>query len=215
MGSTTPIYKLYKPDSDEIVNVETHLNDNWEILDLNVKQLMEYRYTNVQSLNDSLLDTQKPMHKWYKTWSNAILYEGFDNLLKQDSVATVDPWLSAKAILRSDWKEAADNNLFYRVSSAGDVEWMGSIQLKTEGTIIPFSTYGGVINLPSAITPNRSYYFTQPAGDCATNGYSIARMIFSRFGSVDMQRYGTTPLNNNQNRIDLSGITYNINMVNS
>lgn len=215
MGSTTPVYKLYKPDSDEIVSVDTHLNGNWEILDLNVRQLMEYRYTNVTSLNDSLLNTQKPMHKWYKTWSNAILYEGFDGLLRQDAIATVDDWISAKSLLRADWKEAEDNNLFYRVSSAGDVEWMGSAQLKTGGLITPFSTYGGVLTLPVAIQPTRSYYFTQPAGNCTEPGYSIARMIFSRLGVVDIQRYGTAPINSTQNRIDLSGISYNKNMVNS
>lgn len=215
MGSYTPTFKMYQPDQSEIVDVDGHLNDNWKILDINVNRLMEYRYTNVTSVGDSFSTTMRPMHRWYKTWSNSLIFESFSGGLDQDPYAKIEGWTSAKPLLKTGWKIKQGNGLYYRENiKSGNVEWTGAIQLSTEAVIPAYTMIADVIALPDNITPKMSRYFVQNAGNTDT-GYSEARLIFNRLGRVDIIRYGDAPSSTAQNKIDFGGIRYDKRLVGS
>lgn len=210
MGTYTTTFKMYKPWSSEIVDVDQHLNYNWNILDKELKRLMEYRYTNVTSVGSGFTD-RGPMQRWYKTWSNSIVFQDFDNNLTQDPAANVGSWVSASSLLKNGWGIKSANGLYYRLTSYGgidhEVEWTGAID--KDGAVIPTGSLTEVLDLPLEITPKRSRYYLRSAGNTAT-GFSIARITVNRFGTIDVVRWGQPGETSGQNKIDFGGIRYQV-----
>lgn len=215
MGDYTAKFRLYKTDPSELVDVEGQLNYNWKVLDEHVKRLMEYRYTNVTSVNNDFTD-KIPMHRFYKTWSNSLLFEGNDGTLDQDSLARVRGWTSAKSLMGAGWGNKHDNGLYYRLSArpgsgTARVEWTGSIEYNNGALIPAYTSLTNVLTLPEGVRPKMSRYFQRSAGNTDTD-YSVARIIFNRNGNVDLIRYGSNPSSSGHNKIDFGSIVYDVNL---
>lgn len=216
MGLYTPNLNFYKPDSTEFVDVETHLNRNWDIADAAVKRLLEWEYSIAQTPDIS--DSVDRAH-FYKAYSNStFMYFASSQLWYQDPTATVYPWVSAKNILQAGWIEHPDFPFGYRIvkKSGGtttQIEWTGAIVTAYPAITIDVNTNMAVIDIggvPTSARPTVSKYFNHNAGNTGTN-YSFARVFFSSNGSVEIKRYGTDPGNpGDENRIEFGGIKYNL-----
>lgn len=215
MGDYTENFGMYKPAPSELVDVEDHLNFNWNILDLEIKRLMEYRYTNVTSINTTFASSKRPMHRFYKTWSNSLVFENFNSDLDQDPKAQVYNWVSASSLMAADWSNKSENGVYYRRVYRPDigvnrVEWTGSMEYKDGALITPYVEFSEVLTLPSSITPKMSRYFHRTAGNCAA-GSSTVRMIFNRLGHMSFIRYGDNP-SSGHDKIDFGSISYDVNL---
>lgn len=217
MGDYTTKLGLYKPDATEFVDVETHLNRNWDIADSAVKRLLEWEYSIAQTPDIS--DSVDRAH-FYKTYSNStFMYFASSQLWYQDPTATVYPWVSAKSLLQPGWVEHPDFPLAYRIvkKSGGtttQIEWTGAIvTVYPDPITIDVNTNMAVIDIdgvPTSARPVVSKYFNQNAGNTAAN-YSFARLFFSSNGSVEIKRYGANPTNpGDENRIEFTGVKYNL-----
>jgi hypothetical protein len=217
MGEYTTNLKLYKPDANEFVDEDVQLNRNWDILDVNLRRLLEYEYTTdaVPNVTNSV---SRP--KFYKAYSNSIqTYFKIGNFFWQGPSNPVNSWATAKSWLASGWTENPDLPLYVRsirrtsgvVNS--EVEWAGAIWMG--GSSIPIGTTEIVIpdgGIPSAYRPARTQYFTMWGGNTSTV-YSVARILISSAGRMEIRRYGISPsAGSNENRIELTGIKYDDNV---
>jgi hypothetical protein len=217
MGTLTTNLKFYKPASTEFVDVETQINRNWDITDSAVRRLLEYEFSSA-SVPDVVDSVDRA--RFYKSYSNSLVtWFKTGNFFSQDLTANVNNWVSAKSLLQSGWFEHPDMPIYYRIvkKSGGtttEIEWAGAIvnQLPDPVTIDPniTMTLMDVGAMPTTIRPVVGKYFTIWGGNTTTN-YSIARVLFGTDGSLSMRRYGSNPANpGTENRIELTGIKYNV-----
>ncbi|GHF92025.1 hypothetical protein [Streptomyces griseosporeus] len=210
MGSYTNVFKLYKPAPTEFVDVETQLNRNWEIIDKNLKRLLEYEYVPPDQKIPDLIDV--PYGRYYKPYSNSVpSYYRSGTSFVQDPWAFVSTW--TPVAVNSPYSQHPDHPVMWRIirrassPTTAKIEWTGAFWLG--GSNLPLNTnVTNIITLPSLTIPTTGKYFTMHAGNAAP--YSIARVGFF---SVDVQykRYGGNPTaGSDENRIDLYGIEYNV-----
>lgn len=213
MGTYTAELKLYKPDPNEFVDVETQLNRNWDIADKSVRRLMEYEYSNL-SVPDA--GSTPDNSRFYKSYSNSFMaLDRTNNVYFQDTTAFVSEWKKA-LVNNTDQFEASGFPLYYRVikkngGTTTEIEWTGAFD--ELGTPMQLNTnVVQVMILPAETIPQVTKYFTVNAGN-ATNSYSIARLAFASgaAGTADMgyKRYGAAAgTSSSENRIELTGIKY-------
>ena len=214
MGTYTNTLKLYKPADVEVVDVEQHLNYNWDICDKQFKRLLEYEYVNApnpdvtEALNAS---------RYYKPYSNSLIAwlpsaGGF----WQDPMTFVSDWINARPLLTADFFSHPDFPLVYRVitkvgGTTSTVEWMGAFQTVT-GEAMDLNASVNAISpdqIPVGVRPNAAHYFLVNAGNTAAN-YSHARLQFNTNGELLFYRYGNTPSAgaSPENRIELTDVSY-------
>lgn len=214
MGSFTSSLKLYKPDPTEFVDVNSQLNDNWAICDKQVRRLLEYEL--VTDNNPDVFQAI-PRSRYYKLYSNSPMAY-FPYYYYMDPGAFVSTWIKASSALSGSYIEHPDYPIGYRLIKKSisptitEVEWTGSAWLN--GSNLPLNTNTVFGILPSAAIPASTKYFTVNCGNASTS-YSIARVIFSAgaVGTADMEfkRYGDTAgTDSGENRIDLTGIKYSL-----
>lgn len=211
MGSYTSTFKFYKPDPEEIVDVELNLNYNWRIADSICRGLLEYKNspTQIPDVSDAFLG-----FRWYKSYSNAIWYwrdVGGVSQYFQDTYSRVGPWVSAAGIMASGWESHPDNPAQYRIVDTGsgttEVEWSGAIWLAGAAPTLNLN-YNPVMNLPGLIIPVVTKYFQQNAGN-STTGYNVARVGFFSAGQCELKIWGSGNWQNTAERkVDLAGIRY-------
>jgi len=214
MGTYTNTLKLYKPVDVEVVDVEQHLNYNWDICDKQFKRLLEYEYVNApnpdvtEALNAS---------RYYKPYSNSLIAwlpsaGGF----WQDPMTFVSDWVDARFLLTEDWNSFPDFRICYRVitkvgGTTSTVEWAGAFQSVTQGPM-GFGASQTVIppdQIPVGVRPNAAHYFTANAGNTAAN-YAFARLQFNTNGELLFYGYGNTPSAGAsiENRVELTDVSY-------
>lgn len=214
MGAYTSKFQFYKPDPSEFVDVEVQLNKNLDIADSAVRRCFEYEYTNlavpvvVGAFNRS---------KFYKPYSNSFMAWSSTTGFFQDAAAYVSPWFNAtEYMVLENFSPHADFPPAYRVikkagGTTAEVEWSGAI---TGVSLDPMDLNANIQWMtagPAEIRPVISKYFQVWAGNTATN-YSIARLFISNGGGGEFKRYGVDPsaTPSTENRVELTGITYNI-----
>lgn len=213
MGTYTTNLRFYKPDPTEFVDVETQLNNNWDIADDAVRKLFEYQYSNL-----STPDTANSIlrQRFYKTYSNSLVaYFRASGVWLQDATACVYPWVNASSLFTNGTEESnPDDPVFYRIvkktgGTTTEIEWTGSFWAGG-GNMDLDTNIANVMALPVSLRPTVSKYFDCYAGNCSAD-YSFARVVFLSSGTVEYKRYGSnTQTSDGEKRIDLTGIKYNL-----
>ena len=213
---------LYKPDSSEFVDAETQLNRNWDIVDSAVKRLLEYEYNplSVPDVTEALSRS-----RFYKPYSNSIstfFRATPSNFFWQDPVAFVAKWNLIPGFLIEGMFEHQDIPIFYRIikktgGTTAEVEWGGAfwelggpMELNTTTQVMA----GGAI--PTEARPTTSKYFTMSAGN-TSGDFSISRILVGADGHMEFKRYGVNPSGSSsvENRVELTGIRYNVEVTGS
>ena len=214
MGTYTTRLKLYKPASTEFVDVETQLNNNWDMCDAAVRRLLEYQYSSLQfPVTD---DFDLLQQRFYKNYSNSLVnYSKATNTWIQDTKAFVGPWVNASSLFQNGTETSNPSDVVhYRIiknpgGTTTEVEWTGSFWAGG-GDMDLNSNILSVMTLPGSVIPTVSKYFDCHAGSCSVD-YSFARVVFLSTGTVEYKRYGSnTQVNSGEKRIDLTGIKYNL-----
>lgn len=212
MGSNTTNFGLYKPSSPELVDVETHLNNQLRILDAECKSLLEYLVTDVASIEADPSIVKKVGYKWFKRATNAQFYWNSSGGVSQDLYGRVHSWIPADPYLDSGWKSYAPDPLFLCLvtgsASTSEVHWDGCLMKSDESTITANSNFNVMTGFPSGYRPTVNKYFMQDAGNTASQ-YSMARVLIQSIGEVEVYRYGASP-SGTENKIDFGGIKYTL-----
>lgn len=214
MGTFTSNVKFYKPDPSEFVDVDAHLNVNWQIADKQVRRLLEYEFSTA-STPDVFNAIERS--RYFKHYSNSVMaYFPSQGFFYQDPYSYVSTWNKAGSLLASGYTEHPDYPVGWRIirnvnsPTTAEIEWTGAFWIG--GGVITNNTNVTVIaNLPSLTVPVVSKYFTMNAGNTTAN-YSIARVGFfsGSPGTLQYKRYGDAGNSTDENRIDLNGIKYNV-----
>lgn len=217
MGSYTNTFRLYKPAANEVVDVEQHLNYNWNICDKQMKRLLEYEYVTAQ--NPDVVGAFS-RSKFYKEYSGSIqaYFVSNPSFWWQDPVAPVNAFTPMLQYFQEGWNfSPTDFQVSARVvkksgSSTSEVEWSGAfyelgghMELNTNVLVISPGT------IPAQMTPAVSKYFDVYAGNTATD-FSMARILIGSDGRMEFKRYGVDPSagTSDENRVELTGICYNV-----
>lgn len=189
MGTLTSPYKFYKPDGGDVVDAETQLNRNLDIVDQKFKIVYDYAGTDVSSVNTSDLD-KSIFAKYYKTHSNTVGYIDTSGQIRLDSRAVV-PQFEDFAFLNG-WNAipGVDSPVGFVVETdeAGAIKYIrltGSIRLNSFDNIVPGTSYT-VGNIPTGRRPATSKVFR---ANCDTN-LSIADFVVNTAGNVIVTRFG-------------------------
>lgn len=213
MGTYTTNLRLYKPDADEFVDPDIHLNNNLNTIDTALKRLMEYEYTNldVPDITDSV-----DRARFYKSYSNSVTaYFRSGNFFYQDPTAFVSTWTRITSFAPGFF-EHPDYPVAWRIvrkasaPTTAEIEWTGAMW--AEGNPMDLNNnVSGAFALPGLATPTVSKYFTMWSGNTSSN-YSIVRMGFFSGSPGDFQykRYGQDPAFGDEARIEFTGIKYNV-----
>lgn len=212
MGEYTENLKLYKPDPTEFIDVDVQLNRNWDIVDKDIKQLLEWEYSTETSPN---ITDSKSRSKFFKSYSNSLqMYFKSGNFFWQGPSNPVMPWVSGSSWLNTGWSEHSDSKLFVRrnerksPATKVEIEWVGAIW--TGGTLIPANTNFTLMtagSIPETYRPGKSCYFTMWAGNTSSN-YSFYRLFIGSNGSMLARRIGSDPSSSEENRLELVGVKY-------
>jgi hypothetical protein len=210
MPTYTPNFNLLKPVATELVDVNSQLNRNLDIIDKPLRGLFDYINTDVTSITAYELD-RKPGYKYFKTYSNTLWFTGADNLVHQDNTVFVLAWGDLESYLINGWKSLPGETLRYRARGntatntvAYDIS--GSIILNNYDQIAANTTLT-VMNLPSFMIPTRSCYYMQYGGD--PGSLSCARVFIGSAGTMQVVKYGANAAaGNTQNKISLAGIRF-------
>jgi hypothetical protein len=211
VGSLTSTLKFYKPAATEFIDPDVQLNRNWNLADPATRRLLEYEYTNLQTPpTDGIL----PGSKFYKPYSNSIVYWDGAVFPQGDNNAFVSSWVRAGSFLQPGMEEHPDYPIAYRIiknpsTAITEVEWSGA--LWNDGNTMTLNgNVTNVLALPLNTVPAVSKYFTIWGGNTTAN-YCIGRMGFFT-GSNDLQykRYGQDPPFGDECRLELTGISYSL-----
>lgn len=216
MGAYTSTLKCYKPDAAEVVDVEQHLNYNWNIADKQMKRLLEYEY--VTGANPDVVGALS-RSRFYKEYSNSLqtYFRSTPDFFWQDPVAFVSPWVNATSWFTEGYNffpPGYDISVRLIKKSGGttaEVEWSGAfwelggnMELNLNTTVIPVGA------IPSQYVPAVTKYFDVYAGN-TTADFSVARVLIGNDGRLEFKRYGVNPgASSQENRIEFTGIVYNV-----
>lgn len=215
MGSYTPVLKYYKSAPDEVVDVEQQLNYNWDITDLQAKRLLEYEYVSGQNPN---VVGALNRSRFYKEYSNSIqsYFGPPSNFFWQDPKAFVTPWTAAGSLISGGYSDDPDYPVAYRLikysgSATAEVEWTGAFWLDNAAMDLNLNiAIAAAGDLPAAIRPTVTKYFDMWGGNTATD-FSVGRILIGNDGRLEFKRYGVNPgTNTGENRLEFTGIIYNV-----
>lgn len=214
MGAFTSKLKLYKPDATEFVDVETQLNANWDIADKQLKRLLEYEYS---SLAVPDVVGAFSYSRFFKPYSNSFMAWVSGSGFLQDPAAFVSPWVDATPyMVLENFIPHDDFPPAYRVikksgGTTAEVEWCGAFTSLTDGPMDLNSNMQWMTSFPSEARPVVNKYFQMSAGNTSSS-YSIARLFFSTTGGGEFKRYGVDPSagTSSENRVELTGVKYNV-----
>jgi hypothetical protein len=218
MGTYTPNLKFYKPDPSEFVDVDTQLNANWNLADTAVKQLMEYQFATDAVIDPGVTVNRPRFFKWSS--NAAVHYDGISSrTFKQDTLAYVTPWQPLGSWVSEGFADDVDFPMGYRLikkpgGTTSEVELCGAVQYINQAPIdINFNlTFLQATDPTLPIKPAVHKYFDVWGGNTSSN-YSIARLFISATdGHMELKHYGNQPSagSSGENRIELTGIRYNI-----
>lgn len=206
MGTYTNPYLLYKPNGGDVVDVETQLNRNLDIIDTKSKLIYDYYGTDIQSITTSDLD-KSIFAKYYKTHSNSVVYIKTDNLPLMDSRGYNPEWEDFAFL--NGWNAAPGYDSPVGFSREMDeslnikyIRMSGNIRLNTYDNIVPGTSYT-VGNIPSGRRPATSRVYR---ANSDTN-LSIADLVVNTAGNVIVTRFGNAQTNGAaSNIISLHGV---------
>jgi len=217
MGTFTPIFKLFKPDPTDTVDVESQVNNNYDIADVEFRSLMEYIYFTGSSVTDAAIP-KKLDYKWYKSYNNGVAFwrKYPDNhiALSQDVKSFVTGWNDVTPYFAAaftgvgqrfhvDWPYA---RIVTRSAGLSDVTLSGKMT-RVNGAEIALNTIITMFTLPAAYWPLVDKVFTCLAG--GSTNYSISRVTVSTAGVVSLYRMGdASTFAASERYIDLDGISY-------
>lgn len=208
MGEYTEYHKLYKSDSDELVDVDNQLNYNLERLDFLAKTIADYLPTDVQSVQDNF--DNEPGHKFYKYYSNSFwYYHPETRAFVQDVNGDVDGWSSSGISFQNGFKnyDSDRGRVGYKTESNESMcRWRGQIILNDFDNI-DRNTHYTVMTLPSETIPSNSRYFFTHSG--FGSGAVTYRLMFQEAGELQVIRYGPTTQSTSAERyISLVDVSY-------
>lgn len=217
MGSYTTNLNFYKPDSSEFVDVDVQLNRNWVIADQAVKRLLEYEYSNLST--PDIVDSIANRGRFYKIYSNSVIaYFKSTNLWYQDPKAFVAAFSQALSWFSEGYNfsppswDVSARLVKNNGGTTAQVEWSGAfwelgapMELNLNTAVIPI---GGI---PVELRPTVSKYFDVNAGNTSSD-FCMARVLIGDDGRLEFKRYGVNPSAgvSTENRIELTGIVYNV-----
>lgn len=223
MGIYTTNFGLYKPDATENVDVDSQVNRNLDIIDSNMKPLMEWqRYDGSSISGDSAL-VKKHGYRFYKTYSNSIwFYNATTDSVLQGLDNFCPSWKTLTAVISAgytgvgvdadpsgpDWPHLCQIS---RSVSASDIEMSGKIRLSTSAEL-PLNTTTTIIsNLPTDMRPleQKNFITASPGGSSVQATYSITRIVVNTNGTVTYYRMGdNVGAVNSLHYISLDGVRY-------
>jgi hypothetical protein len=214
MGTYTNIFRYYRPNPDELVDVEAHLNFNYRRADIPVASILKYQRSNVNSLVTSFPELVNSGYKFYKIRSNSIWHfrPGETTGPFQDANAFNDVWSTSGISFRSGFRERASSisntRVSYRLEAGGTqtVEFRGIVErVGQEAWTLNSRTI--VLDIPASITPQVVKHAFCTGGN-AGGGFFMARADVGTDGTLRLTPFGNTGSANNR-FIDLASIRYN------
>lgn len=211
MGEYTDTQRFYLADPEELVSVENDLNYNLRRADERVRNLVEYQYTDEQSITVSSL-TKEQGFKWYKSYSNSVWFgRGTGTQIWQSVANPVDEWKVTGLSFESGYQsmDSDINRTAYCITGnwvrlRGRVIRTGQLEIPTE-SIINFLT------LPDEAMPKRARYFTVWGGN-ATSDFQVFRVFIPAVTDGDkrmeMMKYGGNATSEAERYISLNDIFY-------
>lgn len=219
MGSYTNTLRYYKPVSNEVVDVEQHLNYNWDINDLQMKRLLEYEYVSGQNPN---VVGALSRSRFYKEYSNTIqaYFRSSPDFFWQDPSAFASAWVNASSLITGGgggYDPHPSLPPAYRTikksgGSTAEIEWTGALwQGGSQLTIGTNFTVMVAGTLPAAIRPVVTKYFDVWGGNTASD-YCVGRLLIGNDGRMEFKLYGIDPpsMDSEENRLEFTGIIYNV-----
>lgn len=220
MGSYTDSQKFYLIDPSELVNVESDINYNFRRMDTRLRNLVDYKVTDVSNITNSTLEKEVG-YKWYKTASNSIW-----NWHKRASTNTSEPFQDPNAVVQT-WSSSVgtfvtgygslnqeSDRIGYSIFN-GWVQWRGKLVLNGGASELPLNVGTSFLTPPTNLMPNRTRYFLCSGGYSVVGDYQIARIVVpSPTDSVtrmSFTRWGSNGGNNLNRFINLNDLRYPLN----
>jgi hypothetical protein len=219
VGTYTLNFNLYRPDPSESVDVDSQVNRNLDIIDVEAKPLFEWQPFFGPSISTDVTLVKKKGYRFYKRYSNSLRY--WDPVAfnaPQDPDASVTAWESLAPYIAALYTGVGgttdpswpNSRSVVRGTGAVDITFTGKIKLST-GAEMPLDTSTTILNLPTAMRPvaHKSFLTAGPGPSSSTATYSIARIDINTSGVVTFRRMGDpAPLVTNLHYVSLDGVNY-------
>lgn len=195
---------------------DVQLSHNWNIADLAAKRLLEYEY--VQAQNPDSPGTYN-RSRFYKEYSNSLqsYFGGSSPFYYSDPKSFTSTWNHVASVISGGYSEDPTYPIAYRVikvsgGTTTTIEWCGAFWLNNLPMDLNLNvTIAAAGDVPAEARPTVTKYFNMWGGN-TTSDFSVARMFFGADGSLQFKRYGANP-SGTENRIELTGVSYNIEVV--
>lgn len=226
MGDYTATQHFYKPDPEELVDVETQLNYNVERADHRVRALVEWLRTDVEVIENS--EERETGFKFFKVHSNSlwVAQDNSGDVHFPSSNNDVDSWIDLGSssgatfvnsytddVFDTDDDEDLRRELCYRREfSDGMVYWRGLVNLTDDADQIPLNQNIIIVTgVPTEARPKRNKYFFTHMG--VTSQFSVARIMFKTNGEIEINRMGVNQSDPTQRFLSFNDCHYATNEI--
>ena len=209
MGTYTANQRFYQINPTELVDVNQDLNYNLRRADQRVKPLVEYQWTDVESVSQS--DVPKDTgFRWYKTYTNSI-WNWQDNDIYQDGNGQIAVWQVSGITFESGYGSRDDT--IFRIAYAihdNHCTWRGELA-KLDGSDLPANVSTDVFTPPDSTLPLTSKYITVYGGN-ATGDFQCGRIFIPAAGSADKRiefcKYGGNGNSSTEKYLSFNDVAY-------
>jgi hypothetical protein len=203
LGTYTTVQKLYKPASDDLVDVNTDIKYNWERLDQRVKLLLEWLPTeetnltgNVPMENGFRYLKRSTASKW-ASWLNPVTQQ---QQFYQDNVAFVPTWTVITPAAGWSVYESQTKLMAQVTGGAAGAEnivtYRGKL-IRNPNTELPIKTDTLIASgVPTGYRPQVDREVQIMGGDTASGNVATAMLRFTSTGEIHLFKYGTAQTGN-------------------
>lgn len=209
MGNYTTNQRFYQSNPTELVDVNQDLNYNLRRADERVKPLVEYQWTDVESISQS--DVPKDIgFRYFKTYTNSIWNWQGDGIF-QDGNGQIAIWQFASLTFESGYKsrDLEANRIAYAVHD-NFCTWRG-ILVKTDGSDLDLNTSVNVLTPPDSVLPITSKYVMVYGGN-STGDFQCARIFIPARDAADKRieycKYGGGGNGDTEKYLSFSDVGY-------